>query len=100
MTVRAKVSLRAPGLRQPMPLPTRSLLAWIDTEPDGRPRLLGFELDIPERVTLRPDDNDVHAEAEFWYADAVRYVRPSAEYRLWHGGEVGSIRILEVLRGR
>ncbi|WP_188194217.1 hypothetical protein [Nonomuraea sp. SYSU D8015] len=100
MTVRAKVLLRTPGLRQPMPLPTRSLMAWIGTDPQGRPYLLGVELDIPDKIALNPEESDLVAEAEFWYEDAGRYVKPQAEYRLWYGGDVGTIKIVELTEER
>ncbi|UBU12697.1 hypothetical protein [Nonomuraea gerenzanensis] len=99
MTVRAKVVLRTPGLRQAMPLPTRSLMARVGTDEEGRPYLLGVELDVSDAVSLRPEEGAVVAEAGFWFEDAGRYVWPDAEYRLWYGGDVGSIRVLEVLDG-
>ncbi|MEV4802408.1 hypothetical protein AB0K18_20525 [Nonomuraea sp. NPDC049421] len=100
MTVRARVGVRVPGLRQPMPLPARSLMARIGTDESGRPLLLGVEVDVAEAVSLAPGDGEVVGEAEFWYEDAARYVVPGAEFRLWYGGDVGSIWVLEVLAGR
>jgi hypothetical protein len=97
MTVRAKVTLRLPELRQPMPLPTTSLLARIGTLEDGRPHLLGVDIDVPDRVTLRPEDYETTAEADFWYDEAAQYVKPEAKYHLWYGGDVGSITIEELL---
>jgi hypothetical protein len=100
MTVRTMVLLGTPGLEQPMPLPTRSLMAWIGTDAHGRPHLLGVQLDVPDRIALNPGESDLLAEAEFWYEEADRYVKPSAEYRLWYGGEVGTIKILGLIQDR
>ena len=83
MTVRARVALRVPGLRQPMPLPTRSLMARIGTDEQGRPLLLGAEVDVPGAVSLTPGQGEVVGEAEFWYEDAAQYVVPAAELPLW-----------------
>ncbi|NRQ33329.1 hypothetical protein HII36_15950 [Nonomuraea sp. NN258] len=90
MSVRAKVTLRLPGLRQPMALPVRSLLVRIGTLDDDRPHLRGVEIDAVERVTLHPGDDEVPAVVEFWYEDADRYVRPGVEYRLGYGVTSGS----------
>ncbi|MCK2221894.1 hypothetical protein MF672_050015 [Actinomadura sp. ATCC 31491] len=96
MTVRARVRVRTPGLRLPMPLPTRSLMLRLGTDAEGRPWLMGMELDVPERVTLLPGEDGLVAEAEFWYDDAARHLRPSAAYPLWYGDEVGTLEVLDL----
>ncbi|MFG1707452.1 hypothetical protein ACFLIM_30050 [Nonomuraea sp. M3C6] len=56
---------------------------------DGKPKILAASLGRTLTLT-----------GLLWYEDAGRYVKPPAEYRLWYGGDIGTIKILEVVQGR
>lgn len=77
------------GLREPMSLPTTSLLLMFHSIDDDSPDevQIGAHIAAPDRGSMAPGDS-VHVIVDFW-ADVGRiYATPGVPFRLWYAGRV------------
>lgn len=94
-TFNAKIELLSTaegGLREPMSLPTTSLLLLFQSLDDASPGevQIGAHIVAPDRSSIAAGDK-VHVAIDFWAEVGRIYATPGAEFRLWYAGRVVGI---------
>lgn len=80
------------GLREPMPLPTTSLLLVFEPLDGDSPDevQIGARIAAPDRNSMAPGDS-IHVVVDFWAEVGRIYATPGVAFRLWYAGRVVGI---------